>query len=128
MLDSNAVSDADLAAIVELPTAFKTVPISIRDAVAKSGYAKVRRRLTIEGLPDYLRRHSELIQDWRRYSEGKRTSSGWYLLGDSSWVVGYIGSSVPQESQSFQDAAKACATFILNELDGIVERTSKAES
>ena len=91
-----------------------------------SGYVKVRPHLTIDRLSDYLRRNADAIQDWRRFSADKRTSEGWYLLGDSSWVVGYAGSNAPQEPQSFQDPAVACANFIFKELDGIVERASRS--
>ena len=116
-----------IAAICEFPAVLKSSGLSIRETLSAIPYDKVRSNLTVSDLREYLRAHPGTIDSWRRYSADKRTSSGWYLVSESAWFVGYIGSDRGAAAESFDDPATACATFILRELDGIRARSRNSK-
>ena len=93
---------------------------SVRDLVAETHYRELRPSLTREDLTDYLSRHPGLVREWLRYSEGKRTSGGWYLMHPASgWLVGRLGGPEKERDLRFGSGPEACAEFILRELDGV---------
>jgi hypothetical protein len=59
-----------------------------------------------------LRAQPALVQDWRRFSDDKRTSAGWYLLED-----GTIGCPGSREEIRFPTLEEATAAFVVRELD-----------
>ena len=116
----------DLQRICEVPDAFygytrPSAGVSLVTLVRATNYAALRPRLNAKDLAAHLRSRPELVEQWERYSEDKRTSAGWYLQGRH---VGYLGeaSDVPP----FESAAEACAAFILCELDDIVHHHQAA--
>lgn len=110
---------ATIAAICEFPAVLKSSGLSIRETLSSMPYDEVRSNLTVLDLAEHLRAHPSSVDSWLRYSADKRTSSGWYLVSESAWFVGYIGGDRGAAAESFDDPATACATFILRELDGI---------
>lgn len=79
-------------------------------------FRRNRSMLTAQALEGYLEEHPELPPGWLGYSGDKRTSHGYYFdrQGDG-WIVGTLE---PTHSFDFYTSeAKACADFILRELD-----------
>jgi len=68
---------------------------------------------------NYLREHSYLVHDWLIWSADKRTDRGWYFLEEADhFVVGYSPPVGPLRDQiTFSDPVKACAEFVIRELD-----------
>lgn len=110
--------DIEIARICAVPLDIGHPSKSIGQVVLESGFPSVRPRLTVARLAEYVRAHRTIIDDWLGYSQDKRTSGGWYFLEGSPWVVGQVDSAGPKP-QTFADAALACATFMLAELDWI---------
>lgn len=62
----------------------------------------------------------ELVDYWLRYSEDRRSPTGWYIEEKSKrWSVSYFG-GFGKESRRFTDRADACAFFVVGELQEIV--------
>ena len=104
-----------IEAICRIPVTLKTMDSSVSELVRNSGYLESRGALTSEALVPYLREHPELIDAWLGYSSDKRTSSGWYMKRSRQHVF-EVGFFPHGESQSYTDAARACADFIAHEL------------
>jgi hypothetical protein len=92
--------------------------VSVRSLVLESGYLDDPEALTLDGLRDFLRIDPQLIEDWLRYSESKRTPEGWYFRQQKSgaWEVGLVPETEPLFIGSNVDA---CAMFILREIASI---------
>ena len=87
----------------------------MRQLVEESGVRA--RKLRAEAFEPVLRRNPQLVGEWQRWSENKRTSSGWYLaIENGSPVVGHMPDRSPQ---AYPDLASACAEFIAREIDAI---------
>jgi hypothetical protein len=85
--------------------------------VAESGLAQCEPAFSVEAVSTYLSHHPALVEQWLRWSEDKRVSSGWYFMRESSkYVVGYTPKG---ETLSFADAVPACAAFIIREVHAI---------
>jgi hypothetical protein len=111
-----------LHAIATLPATFRASEKSLYDLVTEIGYERLRPALSVDQLAAFLRDRPELIDPWVHYSEDKRTSEGWYLLGAPHWYVSYPGRELELEremKERTRTPADACATFILLELDSI---------
>jgi hypothetical protein len=67
----------------------------------------------------WLQQHPELVDQWRRYSADKRTSSGPYLGRTGQSVpleVGYYSQDVgPLDVRHHSDVIDGCADFIYRE-------------
>ncbi len=108
----------ELDAICRIPERLADKPM--RELVVETRYRDLRPALTREELSDHLARHPELVRGWLRYSEGKRTSGGWYLMHPASgWLVGRLGGPEKERELRFGSGPEACAEFILRELDGV---------
>ena len=99
---------------------------SIRDRLEQMEWERHRPLLTADALEAYIREHPEVIEAWASFSADKRTSGGYYLLapddaqgwwGRKSWTVGRLLGSGGHEDWAFPGGPKACAEFILRELD-----------
>lgn len=102
---------------------------SLREVIDASGYREIRPALTITALQDVLEGNPDLVGDWLRWSEDKRTSGGWAFDGDEEhgWHVwqpfpeplpdGRPGTKVRGERRTYDRAATACADYILSEID-----------
>jgi hypothetical protein len=113
-----AISSDQLDAICRIPEALARR--SLRDLVVETGYQDLRREVTRDDLAAHLARHPHLVLEWLRYSEGKRTSGGWYLLHPSAgWLVGRLAGPDQERELRFRTGPEACAEFILRELDSV---------
>jgi hypothetical protein len=73
--------------------------------------------ITVEGVMTVLDADPQLIEEWHRWSEDKRTSSGWFLAFENgAHVVGHVPDGY---RLTFADAASACADFIVKEIQEI---------
>ena len=107
-----------IAALCELPRAFRVGSQSSRELVSASGFAAAQGSIAPHDLRLFLEQHPDLIDEWVRWSEGKRTSEGWYLSpsGEGAYV-GYVGR--PDPPHYVAPLAEACAHFILHEVTQI---------
>ena len=67
-----------------------------------------------------LRANPDLIDEWVKLSENKRTRYGWGLVRPCSsesadWIVVYPNG---RRRHSFPDGFKACAYFVKQEIEG----------
>lgn len=88
----------------------------------ESGYPTMHDQISQAEIAEGLSQHLECVEPWLRWSEDKRSSSGWYLreTDRSRYAVGRMS---PQESTQptvYVDRVEACAAFIKRELDDIV--------
>ena len=105
--------------------------VSVYALLAESGYLDSSEDITEEAILQGLHAQPECIQDWRIFSEDKRTT-GWYLMEpvNGCYGVGYI----PPKGQAriadlkYSDEASACAAFIKREIENIRIVVSRAES
>jgi hypothetical protein len=90
---------------------------SMRDLLQTTRYSSLRPHITVPDLVSYFRSHQMRVEEWVSYSEDKRTSGGWCLLpGSEVWRVWAVDSALGPARQ-FDDAAEACAEYVLQELD-----------
>jgi hypothetical protein len=114
-MDPRELSSADAEYLCRLAGVFYKGRKSMRQLVEETGVDT--RDLRAEALEPVLRKNPELIEEWQRWSENRRTSSGWFLaIENGSPVVGHM----PDRSrQAFPDLASACAEFIAREIGDI---------
>ena len=86
--------------------------VSIRDALLRTRYKKLRTEFGPAELVPILRRHPHLMEGWAQYSEDKRTNGGWYLSGFDIGRVGIVDSVV-----SFESVERAVSEYVVRELD-----------
>ncbi len=119
MTDSESTTDmtvfeSDVVYLCGIPRMFRGGTESPYQLVHKSRTSPVE--LTVDAVKAVLDGDLQLIEDWQRWSEDKR-SAGWYLDSrGGSHVVGYVPTG---ERLVFGDAVSACATFIVRELRAI---------
>jgi hypothetical protein len=92
---------------------------SVQALLEASSYRAVRGGLDVAQLEDVVESQPQLVEDWLRYSEDKRTSGGWAFYPEGeAWVVSQPfpnqGASVERR---YSRASAACAEYILAELD-----------
>jgi len=110
--------DAELREICSLPAAYRDSELSWLELVGRSPYARNRDAITEELLAAFLSVHSELIELWLAWSEDKRsTPNPFFRRAGSRYELGYVergGRFRP--SEFFDEPARPCARFILQEL------------
>jgi hypothetical protein len=98
--------------------------------LANSGYLESPESVSEEAILQELRVHPEYIQDWRIYSEDKRTT-GWYLMMPRAgrFGVGFVPSAKDHavDPLIYSDEAKACAAFINLEIAYIRDAVIQSE-
>jgi hypothetical protein len=105
--------------LCQLPRDFRGGDKSPLRLVEDSGIRRATEQFTESAVLAVLRREPALVDDWLGYSADKR-SGGWYVTeGDGDrYVVGTIDG----ERIVFDDVKVACASFIIRELDSMVNR------
>jgi hypothetical protein len=109
-----------IEAICSIPEVVRCEGMSLRDAIAGSGFHNVRDQLTEGDLAAYLAEQPEVAKAWWAFSEDKRTKGGWALVEQGSrWALSepFPSPESPGTSREFDDLAEACAAYILAELD-----------
>ena len=114
MGDSGRPQREALRAILDVAhaTSLRGEGISLKNAIARSGYCDVRPTIGPGDLLDVLLHEPDLVHQWILYSEDKRTSGGWYVLRTAE-----VGRLEPKVLEHFDSLSRAVAEFILRELD-----------
>lgn len=106
--------------ICRIPAEFRGGGKPLLEVVRASGFPEIRGQFPARDLAEYLRAHPSLVDRWVRFSEDKRTSTGWYLRPPYS--IGRISpTSPPMHEIKHVDLAAACAAFIIAELGAILD-------
>jgi hypothetical protein len=88
---------------------------SLRDLLADARYRELRSEITSATLREYLAANPTVVDEWKAYSEDKRTRGGWHLTGSGeSWEIGRAEGG---GTLLYGSGEEACAEFILRELD-----------
>jgi hypothetical protein len=92
--DGNGENDLTgiIASVIQIPrNHYDLGNVSMYSLLANSGYLEFPTEISEDDILQGLQIHPECIQDWRVYSEDKRTT-GWYLKEPSSgcYGIGYI--------------------------------------
>jgi len=67
-------------------TSMRGEGVSLSQALADTEYRAMRLHFDANNLRDVIDEHPELIDQWERYSEDKRTDGGWYLKASDSAI------------------------------------------
>jgi len=111
-----------LRSIVKLPDDFNSRgDISSYLLLKEMGYFQKHNQVMEIDIKNELVKHPESIEQWIRWSEDKRTSSGWYFqqAGSNSFSVSPCTASQDSPALHFSDKHAACAAFIKREIEDI---------
>ena len=120
------MTNDELAAIVGIAKSARVGQLSLFELLEQSRYRTLRPQLNIALLQRYLKEHPAYLEEWETYSEDKgRTDGGSYLfrlgplceVGDITRRGEYYTSRFRR--RFFLSHSRACASFILRELDAI---------
>lgn len=71
-------------------------------------------------IAEALTKSPEMVRSWLILSEDKRTGEGWYILEeDNKYRVGYYKDGMDPDERHFDNRVKACAYFIIREIEDI---------
>jgi hypothetical protein len=110
-------SDADKLAVLRIGhvTSIRSVEgLSLREALARADYGRVRKDLNVQELKDVIARQPQLIDEWDLYSADKRTTGGWYLSA-ARLEIGQV--ELPDSVEQFNTPEEAVAAYVLRELE-----------
>jgi hypothetical protein len=95
--------------------------ISIYSLLEKSGYFESRNQISEVDIYNELVGHPNCVHQWLRWSDDKRTNSGWYFKQNESgkYIVGYFSPDTNLKRVEYDDIARACAVFIKMEIDSV---------
>lgn len=107
--------------IVDLPKEFyNNGNISIYSLLKETGYFEHHSKISESDLRDQLVERPENIQHWVKWSEDKRTSSGWYIENKGGkCIVGYFPEKENAKPKEYSSVELACAAFIKLEIEEI---------
>lgn len=111
--------------IIFLPNKFYNEGnVSIYSLLKESGYFELHNQISEADIFEELTQHLEYIDQWLRWSENKRSSSGWYFRENESgkYVVGYFPFQESLKAIEYFDKAEACSAFIKREIEDIREK------
>lgn len=102
--------------------------VSFDSLIKQSNYSRSSPEITEEAIREALADQPDLVDDWLKWSEDKRTSTGWYFTKqtDGAYIVGHIlkGKDEPERSRYLHDPIAACACFVKLEVDDVVGHSS----
>jgi hypothetical protein len=111
-----------LDGLINLPREFNSVGNkSIYDLLKETGYFEIHDKISVESIRNKLAQSPKCIEDWIRYSEDKRSRSGWYFKQEDKqrYVVGFLNGKGNNAHNEYSDRLEACAIFIKQEIDKI---------
>lgn len=93
--------------------------VSMNNLLKSSGYLQNPSAVLEDDLEGVFRAKPDLIDEWVRLSENKRTRDGWWLVRPDSphtsdWIVIYPNG---RKQRKFPDGFKACAFFAKQEIE-----------
>jgi hypothetical protein len=95
-------------------TSFRGEGISMKEALKRSSFDELRNAFGPQDLVPMLSVNPELMQDWLRFCQDKRTRGGCCVF-ENSFEVGVLGSS--EFTVRFDSLEAAVADFVVCELD-----------
>jgi len=111
--------DVIVERVCQIPAEFRRVRTkSVIQLAEEIGLPEYRRCITWSAVESQLKAQPELVDDWLRWSEDKRTSSGWYISENDEEVV--VGCYPDAKEQRFADRTSACAQFVVHEMEDIM--------
>ena len=108
--------------IVALPKIFyDNGNVSMYSLLKETGYFEGYNKINQQDILESLSQNAEYAGYWLRWSENKRSSSGWYIKEEEPGKieVGYFPASENHIRSEYEDMIEACAAFIKNEIDEI---------
>lgn len=88
--------------------------LSLRDALARAKYDRVRKHFGPSDLVPLLRANLDFIRQWVMYCEDKRTNGGFWV-SEKSFEVGSL--ALPGSTIRHDSIEEAVAEFVVRELD-----------
>ena len=118
----NITKDICLEKICNLPTDFEISNKSSITLLIESNFVEFSNSISKQDIKDYLLIHKNLIDNWKIWSENKRTL-GYYLLinSDKNLIESLDIDGNKYFSKSFITAVDACTEFILREISEILQ-------
>jgi hypothetical protein len=116
---SRATVDGDvIARVCTMAERYYRGEAAQQELAFESGFLLHRKRVTVDAVRRWLRTHPDTIQWWERWSEDKRTASGWYfvrrpLFSECGWYETPRGK---RHVRHFMSASAACAYFVVREI------------
>ena len=108
--------DDAIELVCNLPAEFRGGDKSPRALVRDSGVDV--RALSTDTVAAVLKSKPELVSEWLRWSEDKRSSPGYYFLDEGlHHIVGYYPGD---ERVEFDDPVAACADFVIKEIKSLL--------
>jgi hypothetical protein len=108
--------------LIYIPRKFEDLGnVSMYSLLSDSGYFEAHSQISESIIREALRAHPDMVDEWMRFSEDKRTNAGWYFRPTHrGYEVGYF-SRAPSSIRSaeYSDRTEACAVFIKNEIEEI---------
>ena len=109
-MDTNSVVEK----ACNLPVSFYSGSKTMVELIVESGIDKNLSALTVLNVNSYISNHMELIEQWLRWSENKRSASGWYFSCQPEKCT--VAFHPKGEVLSFPQSDTACAEFIMREI------------
>jgi hypothetical protein len=111
-----------LEKICNLPVDFEVSNKTSVDLLLESKYKEFSNEVSQKEIKNYLLLHRNLIDDWKIWSENKRTLGYYLLINSEKYFIGSLDKNGNENlSKSFMTAEDACAEFILREVSAILE-------
>lgn len=111
-----------LEKICNLPVDFEVSNKTSVDLLLESKYKEFSKDVSQKEIKNYLLLHRNLIDDWKIWSESKRTLGYYLLINSDKYFIGSIDQNGNKNfSKSFITAEDACAEFILREVSSILD-------
>jgi hypothetical protein len=106
-----------------LPREFHSLGnVSVFSLLKATGYFELYDQISEADIGAALTRRPECVDAWMQYSEDKRTPSGWYFTSNDEgcYEVAYLANAYTRTNRvQYDDAIKACASFIKHEVESI---------
>lgn len=111
-----------LEKICNLPVDFKVSGKSSVELLLESKFLEFSREISQQEIKNYLLLKRNLIDNWKIWSENKRTLGCYLLINSEKYFIGSLDKNGNGNfSKSFKTAEDACAEFILREISAILE-------
>jgi hypothetical protein len=111
-----------LEKICNLPIDFQISNKSSVILLQESNFIKYSNIISKQDIMDYLLLHKNLIDNWKIWSENKRSMGYYLLINSEKYFIGSLDKNGNENfSKSFTTAEDACTEFILREVSAILE-------
>ena len=114
--------DETVDTVCRLPTDYASFRIyTAVELLRRSGYVAVRSEVTVERLAASLAAHPDWVEAWFAWSAENRARMHWFIrdCGPEKWEIAWFDGDANRRSMSFADRTRACAEYVLRELESI---------